>query len=46
MAPKSKQIEGEENLFLPPPIDLERIPLVDKDRLIADTRCDFDFAYL
>jgi hypothetical protein len=46
MAPKSKQAEGEENLFLPPPVDLDRIPLVDKDRLIADTKCDFDFADL
>jgi hypothetical protein len=46
MAPKSKQTEGEENLFLPPPVDLDRIPLADKDYLIADTKCDFDFADL
>jgi hypothetical protein len=46
MAPKSKQAEGEENLFLLPPVDLDRIPLADNDRLIADTKCDFDFAYL
>jgi hypothetical protein len=46
MAPKSKQAEGEENLFLPPPIDLDRIPLVDKDRLIAYTKYNFDFSYL
>jgi hypothetical protein len=46
MAPKSKQVEGEENPFLPPPVDLDRIPLVDKDHLIADTKCDFDFADL
>jgi hypothetical protein len=46
MAPKSKRAEGEENLFLPPPVDLDRIPLVDKERLIADTKCDFDFADL
>jgi hypothetical protein len=46
MAPKSKQAEGEENPFLPPPVDLDRIPLVDKDRLIADTKCDFDFSDL
>jgi hypothetical protein len=46
MAPKSKQAEGEENPFLPPPVDLDRIPLVDKDRLIIDTKCDFDFADL
>jgi hypothetical protein len=46
MAPKPKQAEGEENLFLPPPVDLDRIPLADKDRLIEDIKCDFDFAYL
>jgi hypothetical protein len=46
MAPKSKRKEGEENPFLPPPVDLDRIPLADKDYLIADTRCDFDFADL
>jgi hypothetical protein len=46
MAPKSKQAEGEENPFLPPPVDLDRIPLVDKDHLITDTKCDFDFADL
>jgi hypothetical protein len=46
MAPKSKQAEGEENLFLLPPVDLDRIPLADKDHLIADTKCDFDFADL
>jgi hypothetical protein len=43
MAPKSKRAEGEENLFLPPPVDLNRIPLADKDYLITDTKCDFDF---
>jgi hypothetical protein len=30
MVPKSKE-EGEENPFLPPPVDLDKIPLVDKD---------------
>jgi hypothetical protein len=43
MAPKSKQAEGEENPFLMPPVDLDRIPLVEKDQLIMDTKCDFDF---
>jgi hypothetical protein len=38
--------KGEENPFLPPPIDLDKIPLVDKDRLIADTQCDFNFSDL
>jgi hypothetical protein len=46
MAPKSKQAEGEENPFLPPPVDLDRIPLVEKDRLITDKNCDFDFSDL
>jgi hypothetical protein len=43
MVPKSKRTEAEENHFLPLPIDLNRITLVDKDNLITDTRCDFDF---
>jgi hypothetical protein len=43
MAPKPRLAEGEENPFLPPPVDLDKIPLVDKDRLIAETICDFDF---
>jgi hypothetical protein len=43
MAPKSKRTEVEENPFLSPPIDLERIPLANKDYLIADTKCEFDF---
>jgi hypothetical protein len=46
MAPKSKRTEGEENPFLPPPVDLDRIPLADKDYLIADTKCNFNFADL
>jgi hypothetical protein len=46
MAPKSKQAEGEENPFLPPPVDLDRIPLANKDHLIIDTKCDFNFADL
>jgi hypothetical protein len=46
IATKSKQAEGEENSFLPPPVDLDRIPLVDKDWLIAEKKCDFDFTDL
>jgi hypothetical protein len=46
MAPKPRQAEGEENPFLPPPIDLDKIPLVEKDRLIVDTNCDIDFSDL
>jgi hypothetical protein len=46
MAPKPRQAEGKENPFLPPPVDLNKIPLVDKDRLIIDTICNFDFSDL
>jgi hypothetical protein len=46
MTPKSKKAEAEENPFLPPPVDLDRIPLANKDHLISDTRCEFDFADL
>ena len=46
MALKSKQLEVEENPFLPPPVDLDRIPLVEKDHLIIDIRCEFNFANL
>jgi hypothetical protein len=46
MVPKSKKAEAGENPFLPPPIDLDKIPLADKDHLISDTRCEVDFAEL
>jgi hypothetical protein len=46
MVPKPRQEEGEENPFLLPPVDLDKIPQVDKDRLIRDTICDFDFSDL
>jgi hypothetical protein len=46
MEPKLKRTKGEENMFLSPPVDLDRIPLADKDYLIADTKCDFDFTDL
>jgi hypothetical protein len=46
MASKTRQAEEEENPFVPPPVDLDKIPLVDKDRLIADTECSFDFSDL
>jgi hypothetical protein len=42
MEPKSKQSEIKENPFLPPPIDLDQIPLDDKDYLIAEPKCEFD----
>jgi hypothetical protein len=46
MVSKTRQAEEEENLFLPPPVDLDKVPLVDKDHLIADTICNFDFSDL
>jgi hypothetical protein len=46
MAPKPRLAEGEENPFLPHLVDLDKISLVDKDRLIADTICDFNFSDL
>jgi hypothetical protein len=46
MVSKPRQAEEEENPFLPPPVDLDKIPFVDKDRLIADTICSFDFSDL
>jgi hypothetical protein len=35
MAPKSMKVEAEENPFLLPPIDLNRIHLAEKDHLIV-----------
>jgi hypothetical protein len=46
MVPKPRQEKGEENHFLLPPVDLDKIPLVNTDRLIVDTKCDFDFSDL
>jgi hypothetical protein len=46
MAPKSKKSNVEENPFLPPPVDLDRIPLADKDYLISETRCKFNVVEL
>jgi hypothetical protein len=46
MVPKRKKSNAEENPFLPPLVDLDLIPLVDKDYLISETRSDFDFSKL
>jgi hypothetical protein len=46
MVSKTKQAEEEENPFVPPPVDLDKIPLVDKDGLIADTIFGFNFSDL
>jgi hypothetical protein len=44
MAPKGKKSNVEENTFLPPSVDLDQIPLADKDYLILETKSEFDFA--
>jgi hypothetical protein len=46
MVPKSKKAEARENPFLPPPVNLDKISLADKDHLISDTRCKVDFVEL
>jgi hypothetical protein len=46
MVSKTKQAEEEENPFVPPPVELDKIPLVDKDHLVSDTICNFDFSDL
>ena len=43
MVPNPRQAEEEENPLLPPPVDLDKVPLVDKNRLIADTVYSFNF---
>jgi hypothetical protein len=46
MVPKRKKSNAKENPFLPPPVDLDRIPLADKDYLISETMSEFDFSEL
>jgi hypothetical protein len=46
MVSKYKRAEAEENPFFPPPVDLNRIPLADKDYLILERRCEFEFTEL
>jgi hypothetical protein len=46
MAPKYKHSEVEENTFLPPLVDLDQIPLTDKDYLITEPKCEFNFTEL
>jgi len=43
MAPKSKSAETYENPILPPPFDLDHIPLEDKDYTITEPKCEFHF---
>ena len=46
MEPKSKISEVKENPFLPPPINLDQIPLTNKDYLISETKRKFNFVEL
>jgi hypothetical protein len=46
MAPKSKQWEIDENPFLPPPVNLDWIPLANKDYLILEPKCKLNFTDL
>jgi hypothetical protein len=43
MPPKAKSTETSENLILPPPVDLDHIPLADKDHNITELNYEFDF---
>jgi hypothetical protein len=43
MPPKAKSVETSENSILPPPIDLDHIPLEKKDYKITELKCEFDF---
>jgi hypothetical protein len=43
MAPKEKSADISENLILPPLVDLDHIPLEDKDYKITEPRCEIDF---
>lgn len=40
--PKNKGKKLDENSMLPPPIDLDHLPLVDLHNKIAYTICEFD----
>ena len=42
MAPKAKSSDTSENSILPPPVDLDHMPLADKDYKITESRCEFD----
>jgi len=43
MAPKAKSSETSENPFLPPPVDMDQIPLEDKDYKFTEPECEFNF---
>jgi hypothetical protein len=41
--PKVKPADTSENPMIPPPIDLDHIPLADRDYKVTELRCEFDF---
>jgi hypothetical protein len=43
MEPKDKSTETSENMILPPPVNLDHIPLTDKDYKIIYLKCEFNF---
>jgi hypothetical protein len=43
MAPKAKSVDVSENPMRPPPVDLDHIPLPDKNYKITKPRCEFNF---
>jgi hypothetical protein len=43
MAPKTKHVETTKNPFLPPSIDLECVPLADKDYKVTELKYEFNF---
>ena len=43
MAPKVKLADTSENPMIPPPIDLDHIPLADRDYKVTESKCTFDF---
>jgi hypothetical protein len=43
MALKDKSTDMSKNFMLPPLVDMDHIPLADKDYKIRDPRCEFDF---
>jgi hypothetical protein len=43
MAPKGKSVDTSENPMVPHPIDLDHIPMADRDYKVAKPKCEFNF---
>jgi hypothetical protein len=43
MDPKGKYVDTSKNPMVPPPIDLDNIPLADRDYKVVESKCEFDF---